>query len=333
MEKVRILVIRFSSIGDIVLTSPVVRMLKEQVQGSEVHFLTKNRFYDLVAYNPNIDKVHLLQDDFSGLIKALKAEEYDYIIDLHRNLRSLRVKNALRRLSFSFNKLNLRKWLYVRFKLNRLPQVHIVDRYLETIKFFDIRNDKKGLDYFLPDNFKADHSLPQKFEAGYTAVVMGANHYTKQIPPAVLRDIINKHGKPVILLGGKTEQSQTKQFIADISVPVMDMCGKLSVNGSAHIIKHAKVILTPDTGMMHIAAALNKYIVSMWGNTTPEFGMYPYMPQHENYHYIAQVNNLSCRPCSKIGFNRCPKKHFHCMLKQDQTNIVNQLNQYWEMHA
>ena len=91
----KFLIIRFSSIGDIVLTTPVIRCLKKQVPDAEVHFLTKESFHSIVGHNPYVDKVHLLAHSWDLMIHELKLEEYDYIIDLHHNVRTLRVKQAL----------------------------------------------------------------------------------------------------------------------------------------------------------------------------------------------------------------------------------------------
>jgi ADP-heptose:LPS heptosyltransferase len=77
---------------------------------------------------------------------------------------------------------------------------------------------------------------------------------------------------------------------------------------------------------MHIAAALRKPIVSIWGNTIPEFGMYPYFPMNSARSVISEVKDLHCRPCSKLGFKKCPKQHFKCMMLQDEVFISKSIN-------
>ena len=136
----KFLLIRFSSIGDVVLTTPVIRCLKKQVNDAEVHFLTKNSFAEIIENNLYIDKKIYFEDDLNAIIKNLKAENYDYIIDLHNNLRTFLIKLWLMKKSFSFNKLNFEKWLMVNSKINRLPNIHIVDRYMETIKSLGVTN-------------------------------------------------------------------------------------------------------------------------------------------------------------------------------------------------
>lgn len=318
---VKFLIIRFSSIGDIVLTTPVIRCLKQQVKGSIIHFATKQQFMPVIKANPYIDRILCLNNSLSNLIKELKAEKYDYIIDLHHNLRSFIIKSRLRVLDFSYNKLNFKKWLLVNFKINRLPAIHIVDRYLNTLSLFDVVNDNKGLDYFIPDDEKADlNLLPDDFRDGYIALVIGAKHFTKQLPLNKLINLCNLLTHPIVLLGGDDEKVTGETIKNNTRIPVFNACGKMSINQSAYLVQQARVVITHDTGLMHIAAAFRKKIISIWGNTIPEFGMYPYMPHPASE--IIQVKGLNCRPCSKIGHKSCPKKHFRCMNDLNEIEIA-----------
>jgi len=321
---IKFLVVRFSSIGDIVLTSPVVRAIKKQIPESEVHYLTKKNFSFLLKDNPNIDKVFEFDNDFRALVEQLKNESYDYVIDLHNNLRTRRIKNALSIADFTIDKLNFRKWLLVNFKINRLPQKHIVERSLETLSVFDIKNDKVGLDYFFTekDNYKID-TFVLDVRNGYVAFVIGATYYTKQIPNELSKEIINKSALPFVLLGGKDDVEKAEELTKQIESPVLNLCGKISLNESASVIKQAKLVVSSDTGLMHIAAAFNKPIISLWGNTVPEFGMSPYLPN--SLSKIFEIDNLKCRPCSKIGYDKCPKKHFDCMQKLNSSDIAEYL--------
>ncbi len=322
---VKFLIIRFSSIGDIVLTTPVVRCLKTQVEGAEVHFLTKKAFTPVLAHNPYIDKLHVLQDSLSQTINALRQEGFDYIIDLHHNLRTLRVKNKLKVLSFSFNKLNIEKWLMVTFKINRLPQKHIVDRYFETVQLFDVKNDGKGLDYFISPADEVDVTqLPVAFRNGYIGFVIGAKHNTKKLPVPKIISLLRRINKPVVILGGKEDVSEGDEIANALDVSIYNACGKYSLSQSASLVKQADAIIAHDTGLMHIAAAFKKKIVSVWGNTIPGFGMYPYEPGTGSQ--IAEVKGLKCRPCSKIGYAKCPKGHFNCMNLIDEQQITDAIN-------
>ncbi len=324
--KVKFLIIRFSSIGDIVLTTPVIRCIKEQVEDAEIHYLTKNSFSGILHSNPYIDKVHILEKSFTDTINKLRKEQFNYIIDLHKNIRSCRVRKALRILSFSYNKLNYKKFLSVTFKKkNVLPNIHIVDRYLETTNVFDVKNDNKGLDYFIPEEDNISISeLPENFKNGYVGFVIGAKHFTKKLPNNKIVEICKKINFPIILLGGKEDEENGNNIALEIGEKVLSVCGKYNLNQSASLVKQANVIITHDTGLMHIAAAFKKKIISVWGNTIPEFGMYPYLS--DNSSQIFEINNIKCRPCSKIGYNKCPKNHFKCMNDIDEEEIVELAN-------
>ncbi|MGB3074313.1 MAG: glycosyl transferase, partial [Chitinophagales bacterium] len=143
----KFLIIRFSSIGDIVLTTPVIRCLKTQLPDAEVHYLTLSAYGEIIENNPYLAKKFYLKDNFGEIIQQLKEERYDFIVDLHTNIRSLIVRLHLRRPSNTFNKLNIEKWLYVNLKWKVLPDVHIIDRYLEPVRMLGVKNDGKGLDY------------------------------------------------------------------------------------------------------------------------------------------------------------------------------------------
>ena len=327
----KILIIRFSSIGDIVLTSPVIRCLKKQT-GTEIHYLTKKNFEKILISNPYVDKVFSIEKEISEVITDLKSMNYDYVIDLHKNLRSLHVKKALGVECFSFNKLNIEKWLMVNLKINRLPNTHIVDRNLETVASLGVENDGAGLDYFIPKEDEIDlHEISKKFnfpiaDSKYIAFVIGAAHATKRLPVEKIIDICNGLKLPVILIGGKEDFNNGDIISTKSTGYVLNLCSKLNLNQSASIVKQAQVVITHDTGLMHIAAAFRKKIISIWGNTIPEFGMYPYYPtalKEEVFkNNIVEVKGLSCRPCSKIGYNKCPKGHFKCMQMIDTERLI-----------
>ncbi len=326
----KFLIIRFSSIGDIVLTTPVLRCLKRQVPGAVIHFLTKKSFSSILEFNPYIDQVHFLEEDMDELLSQLKPEKFDFIIDLHNNLRTIRVKRALKIKSYTFEKLNVQKWLMTNLKWNLLPNMHIVDRYLETVSAFGVVNDGVGLDYFIPaDQAMVYTKLPENFKHGYIGIVTGAAHATKKIQIDKLIEICKVIDLPIVLLGGK-EDRETGELLAGLDPDkIFNACGIYSINESACLVKHARVILTPDTGLMHIAAAFKKPIVAVWGNTIPQFGMYPYSGHFSSPYINMEVPDLSCRPCSKIGYDSCPKKHFKCMEEQDVAVIVKNIRSFW----
>jgi ADP-heptose:LPS heptosyltransferase len=319
----KVLIIRFSSIGDIVLTTPIIRCLKKQL-GAEVHFLTKKSFASILLSNPYVDKVFSIEKNTNEVKKELQAEKYDYCIDLHNNLRSLQIKFFLSTKSFTFDKINIRKWLIVNAKLDFLPKNHIVERYLETVKKLNVKNDFEGLDYFIPT--RDEVSLPSSdlkiFPQQYIAFVIGAAHATKRLPNEKIIEICKKINFPIVLLGGKDE-IEKGEFIANESGKhVYNTCGKFNLNQSASLVEQSYLVISHDTGLMHIAAAFQKKIISIWGNTIPAFGMTPYYEKGLENNFSIEVKNLSCRPCSKIGFEKCPKKHFKCMNEINSDQII-----------
>jgi len=324
----KILILRFSSIGDLVLTTPVIRTVKTQLDKAEVHFATKLQYKDLFEANPYVDKMHYLQDSLGDLIRELKKERFDYVIDLHHNFRTFRVKRALGVQSYIFNKLNIKKWLMVNLKIAKLPNVHIVDRYMKTVEALGVRTDALGLDYFIPEKDEVPPEwLPEGFREGYVVYAIGAQHETKKLPVDRMIELCDRINKPVVLLGGPEDAATgeaVEQFFSrqgesleigeglqrlNKKTIVYNGCGKFNINQSASLVKQARFVFTHDTGLMHIAAAFKKEVISIWGNTIPAFGMYPYRTRFT----VLENNRLTCRPCSKIGYNKCPKGHFRCM--------------------
>lgn len=319
----KFLVIRFSSIGDIVLTTPVIRCLKQQVPDAEVHYLTKFSFHKVIASNPYVDKFYYLNNDWDLLRHELKEESYDYIIDLHHNIRTLKLKKELKVKSVAFNKLNIQKWLLTNLKINRMPALHIVDRYMGTLKSFGVTNDQKGLDYFIPEKEEVKQSdLPHSHSLGYIGIVIGAAHATKRLPLHQLKELCAALDHPIVLMGGPEDSATGEQIASLDNIKIYNACGKFSINESADLVRKAKLIITHDTGLMHIAAAFKKPIISVWGNTVPAFGMEPYYGNAGVVTKKYEVDNLRCRPCSKIGHDTCPKKHFRCMELQNVKEIA-----------
>ncbi len=347
----KILVVRFSSIGDIVLTSPLLRALHQQRPGAEVHYLTKAAFASVVAHNPYISRVWIIQKEVSEVSQVLREEGFDYIIDLHNNLRSRELSWRLgsHRLGsktkvYRFQKLNFQKWLLTRWKINRLPQKHIVDRYLAAASSLGIINDGQGLDYF-PGPLRQEeqqqmmaHALIRAQSAGarpnliearpYLAFVVGAAHPTKCLTEAQQLAFCKAYTKPIVLLGGPAEKALGER-LSQAGQHVVNTCGHYSLNASAHLLRQAAAVLTHDTGLMHIAAAFRKPIVSIWGNTMADFGMYPYLPgkEQEEQQRRIEVQGLSCRPCSKIGYAACPQGHFHCIRDIKVEDIIDKLKE------
>jgi len=321
----KILVIRFSSIGDIVLTTPVVRCLKTQRADVQLHYLTKASYGAILEHNPYIDQLHLLDRSLWQLIGRLRKEKFDLVIDLHNNLRTLQIKLGLGVQAYSFNKLNWEKWLMVNLKINVLPNIHLVNRYLDTLHHLGVVNDNHGLDYFIPYRDIVEKEwLPSAHQRGYVAFAIGGQHETKKLPLARQIELCYKINHPIVLLGGK-EDAQNGEIIEKTLGKdlIFNGCGKYNLNQSASVVQQAQVVFCHDTGLMHIAAAFKKKVYSIWGNTVPEFGMYPYQTSF----VVLENRQLDCRPCSKIGHEKCPKGHFKCMKDLPFDFEIRELNQ------
>ncbi len=324
----KVLLLRFSSIGDIVLTTPVIRTVKTQVDNAEVHFATKASYRGILESNPYVDKVHCLTGSLGEFIQGLRAEKFDFVIVLHNNLRTRIIKLRLGVKSASFQKLNLEKWLMVNLKINQLPHTHIVDRYLAAAEPLGVKNDSLGLDYFIPEKDEVPLDwLPADMQRGFVVYAIGAQHATKRLPLPRMIELCDKINRPIVLLGGKEDfdnGEKIRAFFERTAVSkdfeeglrelnkktlIYNGCGKFNLNQSASLVRQANYVFSHDTGLMHIAAAFKKEIISIWGNTIPLFGMYPYRTRFT----VLENTKVSCRPCSKIGHAKCPKGHFKCM--------------------
>jgi ADP-heptose:LPS heptosyltransferase len=295
-----------------VLTTPILRCIYRQFPGVEIHFVTKTTFKSILDHNPYVHQVHVFDNDILELGETLRGENFDLLIDLHKNLRSRKLKQLLKVKSVTFDKINVKKFLAVNFKmLSQLPAKHIVDRYFDALKPFGLENDVNGLDYFISETDKVDVNqwLPPENKK-FVVLVIGGSYTTKKIPINKLIEICSFLTFPIILVGGKEDQD-TGAELKQLFPALIDTSGRYNFNQSASIIQQCEWVISSDTGMMHIASAFKKKIISIWGNTVPAFGMAPYLPQPENV--ILEIEGLECRPCSKLGFKDCPLGHFKCM--------------------
>jgi ADP-heptose:LPS heptosyltransferase len=318
----KILVIRFSSMGDIIYTTPVVRCIKKQIPGVEVHFLTKPAFRYIYDNNPYLDKLLLLNDSLSATIKDIKAEQYDYIIDLHSNLRTAIIKLRTGIKSSTYNKQRISKWLSLKFKLKLVKPVHLVERYLKTVKFLGVVNDGLPIDYYIKKDHKLTELLPVSHQK-FVAFIIGATHFTKRMPNEKVISICKSINLPIVLLGGGDVKANGDVVSEALGQKVYNACGITSLDESVYLVSKAESIIGYDTGLTHIAEAFNKPIASIWGSTVPELlGVQPYMIDRS---LIAGVD-LPCRPCSKFGQGACPLGHFKCMKEINESDIINFTN-------
>ncbi len=306
----RILVIRFSSLGDILLTTPFLRILHKKYPSAKIDFLIKNSFVDAIKYNPNISEVFSWQteNEIKTIVAELKLNDYDFVINLQNNFKSKKIVKKLGKKSFSFVKPNIKKFLLVQFKLNLLKaEKSIPERYVEVIP--ELEMDGNGLELFLPENINSGLSI-DKTIIGFAP---GAFHYTKRWTIeyyAALGNMLAEEGFTIAIFGGKSDIEICNNLHNKIKNSV-DLSNDNQLFQTAIDMKKCKLIVCNDSGLMHTATAVRVPVVSIFGSTVQEFGFAPFGVKS----LIIENNNLSCRPCSHIGKSTCKKKHFECMTK------------------
>jgi ADP-heptose:LPS heptosyltransferase len=331
----RLLIIRLSSIGDIVFTTAAIRCAKEQIPGVEIHFLTKKSLKAVTEANPYIDHFHYHDKNLAETIASLKAANLDMIIDLHSNFRTFRIKKSLGLPAHTYKKLSLQKWVLTRFGINLLPDTHIVQRSLDPLKLLGVQNDGKGMDYFVPASISLkSNDIPTSHQAGYIALVIGASYATKKMPVEQLKQLCALISVPIILIGGKEDTKEGEAVAAEDTIKIYNATGKFNLHESALLVKGAKMVISNDTGFLHIACAFHKKTIAIWGATSPALQVEPYyalsdLQNGQEMYFNAIVPNLPCQPCSKYGTKTCPQGHFACMKKQDLSFIAEKAMSYY----
>ena len=326
------LVIRFSSAGDIILTSLFVRALRKRFPESSITYLTKESFASLVQGSPYIDTVLTIQNhaglsEVKALRQGLLREEYDLVFDLHNSLRSKLVRLGLGRKRFIFKKPTFKKWLLVRLKINHLrPIVPIPERYLQVGKELGLVNDHNGLDVSL-EPFDSLHNK----DITYPLIVFapGSQHYTKRWPAeryATLgQQILNEYNGTIVLLGSNAELETCQQVEQGIQShrEVINLAGKTTLTQAATVIQNASLVIANDSALGHVAAGCKVPLLSIFGSTVEEFGFAPYASDV----HVIQNKELACRPCTPIGRSDCPQQHFNCMLSISTDVVFKKVKQ------
>ncbi len=320
----KFLIIRFSSLSEILLSTPVIRCLKKQLPETELHFLTKIDHASVLENNPFIDKVIALSFSWETMLHQLKRENYDFVIDLQHSRYTSGLKNELGVRSFSYNRLSIQKWIYTNLKWNLVPTDHLVDRFMNTVSSFGIINDQEGLDYYIPEKDKVKlKDIPTAHHAGFIGLAIAATYNTRKLPVEKLENLCAGINHPIILIGGEEDIAIGKRIAAIDPIKIYNSCGKFNLNESADLVYKSKFIVTHDSGYLHIAVAFKKPVISVWGNTVPEYGLVPYYGKSKVKNEIIEIRDLKCRPCNDRGYKKCPKGHFNCMNKISVNKITD----------
>lgn len=329
----KVLFIRFSSIGDIVLISPLLEAMKIQYPEARISILVKSAFASIIKFNPAIDEI-IIYENHQQAVELLKGRAWDWVVDLQKNARTKRLKWTLKWKHYStFPKINIQKWLAVKLKWKGLRKNYsIVERYFKALKPLGIAwMPELGLSFYTDSRAKINtQDIPLGHSAGYVLAVIGGSKATKRYPIHHWQLVVQKLNLPVIIIGGAEDFEMAEAIRSAAEDKVYNAIGKFNLYESALLTEKAQVVIANDTGFMHIAAAYQRPIVSLWGNTIPEFGMYPYYGQSSPVKYIIlEQNGLSCRPCSKIGYDQCPQKHFKCMEMIQPERVVKVTMKLW----
>ena len=324
----KVLFIRFSSLGDVLLTTPIIRTFRTHFPNAEIHFLTKKQFAPILEYNLFIDTLISFDaenESMLQLIIRLQKEHYTHIIDLHDKLRSALIKRFVRGKTFTYQKKhNYRKKLLKDHELE--PIFSTVDLYASVLEKFDLSLDEKKLDFFLPGNEEviASPFLPSDKKKIVT-ISPGASWHTKQYPTEYYKNIIqhllDHYDVRIVLIGTEQEKNLTTELAALSENKILNLGGMTTLIESAIIIKNSDLFISGDCGPMHIAAAFEVPQIAIFGPTHPKLGFAPLNPNAK----VLSLD-LDCSPCTLHGNERCPKGHFKCMMELSPDLVISKLS-------
>ena len=339
----KILIIRMSSLGDVLIASPLIRALRRHFLEAQIDFVVRKEYAEVIRYNPHLTNV--IEFDIStGLVglwklrKKIWQTKYDIILDIHRNFRSRLIcwsfKNLFNRKTIirTVRKNYFLRFLLVYFKLNLYKKFHgcvikVWQKYLQVAQPLGIKPDNLGIELFLNDEAESVVQIlftEIKSRKWKIVIAPGAKHFTKRWPAEYFADLIRKfftkYKSQIILVGGPEDREVTAQVTSTIpDIPVLSMVGNYTILQTAAIIKHANLFIGNDSGLTHVAAAFKIPTVAIFGSTVEEFGFFPENPNA----IVVENNRLNCRPCSHIGRAKCPKKHFKCMREITPENVFD----------
>ena len=304
----RLLIIRLSSLGDILLTTPIIRALKNKFPEAKIDFLLREEYEDTLKYNSYLNKTILLKRDYGSeeLIAALKSSNYELIIDLQNNGRSRGIVKRIGVKAVKYKKKNLLKFLLVKFNFKSNSKLlSVPKRYANTLP--ELQLDEKGLDLFLPESLKNKLVSEKK----YIGLCPGSRHFTKKYPEEYFVELgktILDSGRQVVLFGG-SDDLEVNDRLHSKFMGSINLSNNNDLLQTANDMKFCEAIICNDSGLMHTATAVGVPVVAIFGSTVTDFGFAPY----NNPNLILENKSLNCRPCSHIGRSSCPKRHFKCM--------------------
>jgi len=326
----RILIIRMSSMGDVLLTAPLIRMVKTCYPNLQIDFLVKKMYEPLLRCNSHIDRLIVFspEEGLSQIRRQIREEKYDYIVDLQKNLRSLMVRFFARtRKTVPYHLGRWKRFLLVHFRMYMDVDFKPVPlRYLDSLSQWGIADDGMGLELKIEED--AERSIDRHLaERGIREIdrgvvlIPGSSYWTKRWPAQKFAQVgtyFCKKGRPVFILGGDEDKLVCQKVEAAIKMGVYNFAGQLTLQETAALLNKISLLITNDTGVMHMGAALKKRIVAIFGPTTHHLGFMPFRASA-----LVVERPLHCRPCSYHGTETCPKGHFQCMEQIHSSDVIH----------
>jgi heptosyltransferase-2 len=330
----KILIVRLSSIGDIILTTALLRCLRKTFPSAEITFLVKEQFRQLLEYSPFIDHLVTLESrkGFSGLRsvkRQFRKEKFDLFIDLHKNLRSLYLRTGIipGRIT-TYSKQILRRTLLIWFKINLYGNVKpVMLRYFEAVKKTGVLYDGDGTDVHLPPG-TVDRVKGILNEKGYLhsqpliIVCPSATYENKKWPQEnfiiTASRLISETGAFIIVHGGKADTQLCERIAVAAGNNATSLAGSLDLSETAALLGLAGLVIANDSGLLHLAQSQKTPVVGIYGPTTRELGFFPI----EHASRVIETG-VSCRPCTHKGLDYCPRKHFRCMRDIDTERVIS----------
>jgi heptosyltransferase-2 len=308
----RVLIVRFSSIGDVVLTTPLVRALRRRHPDAELLYVTKRALAPLVSDNPHLSRVVALEahEPVHHLAARLRALAPTHGLDLHGSLRSIALRALVPGRWAGYRKRKAARTMLIATKLDLYRDtVPVAERYFEAARLLDVRPDGGPPEFHLGNGARervgawlAERRLG---DAALAALAPGAAHATKRWPARhwiELTGRLRAAGLEPVVVGGPGDRGVAQQ------VPAPSAAGELSLQETGALLARARVVVSGDTGVMHMATGVGTPVVALFGPTVGRFGFLPYRARA-----TVMERDLSCRPCSAMGSARCPKGHHRCL--------------------
>jgi lipopolysaccharide heptosyltransferase II len=320
LEVENILIIRLSSLGDIILTTPLIQELRKIYPAARIDFVVKKEYAWIVQQFLWLNNIYTLdtskgKEEIETVRNELKKNDYNHILDLHNNFRSIKLRKDIGGKIHIINKRSFKRWLLVKTKINLLKdEPDIIGRYFEVAKELGVSDPGTG------ETFGKEFPRSQIKKA---AICPGAKHWNKRWPPEyfveVAKDLITK-GYQIEFFGSEEENEYVNKIASQLPQDkITNLCGKISFAKLPKRIAECSLAVTNDSGLMHVAAAVGIQTISIFGPTVREFG---FMPQNMNVRIIENMD-LDCRPCTTIGLDHCPKGHFKCMREITPEDIIS----------